>query len=172
MRLEIQRLSPDDARAVADDLAGILVDAVENGDSISFRRGLTRDEARAFVESLLPEVEEGRRVLLGARLEGALVGTVQIAHAWQPNSPHRAEVVKLVVHRSGRGRGVGRALMQRLEEEARADGRTLLVLDTVAGSVADGMYERLGWTRVGVVPRYAESPDGVLCDAAFFYKEL
>jgi GNAT superfamily N-acetyltransferase len=134
--------------------------------------GFTFGEARAFYASLLPEIERGTRLLLAAYDDGDLVGTVQLVHAWPPNSQHRAEVAKLLVHRRARGKGVGWALMERLEEEARADGKTLLVLDTVVERAADRLYERLGWTRLGVVPRYARDPDGSFCDAVFFYKHL
>jgi hypothetical protein len=58
------------------------------------------------------------------------------------------------------------------EEAARSSGKTLLVLDTVTGSDAERLYERLGWTRVGIVPRYALWPDGRPCDTTFFFKAL
>lgn len=170
--IEVRRLDASAARDALPQLAQILADAVANGDSVSFLIPLPADHARAFYESLLPEVESGRRVLLAAVDGHEIVGTVQIAHAWQPNSTHRAEVVKLLVRRDRRGQGIGRLLMQRLEDEARADGKTLLILDTVAESVADGLYTRLGWQRLGVVPDYALDPHGRMCAAAFFYKQL
>jgi GNAT superfamily N-acetyltransferase len=170
--ITIRRLDPAGVRAALPALAEVLHDAVDAGDSVSFLSGFTVDDARAFYETLLPEVDEGRRVLLAAYDGDDLVASVQLGHAWPPNSPHRAEVVKLVVHRRARGRGIGRALMERLEEEARAAGKTLLVLDAVDGGVAAGLYERLGWTRFGVVPGYALDPAGVPRDAAFFYKHL
>jgi ribosomal protein S18 acetylase RimI-like enzyme len=170
--IEIRRLDRTDVWIELDRLAAILADGVANGDSVSFLDGLTHADARSFFESLVPELERGTRVLLAAYDGDDLVGCVQLVHAWPPNSQHRADVAKLIVDRSARGRGVGRALMERLEEEARTDGKSLLILDTVAGSVADGLYERLGWTRLGVVPNYAQNPGGVLCDAAFFYKHL
>ena len=172
MTVDVRRLDAEAARDAIGDLAEVLVDAVEGGDSVSFMNGFGDDDARAFYESLLPELERGTRVLLAAYDDGVLVGTVQFVHAWPPNSQHRAEVAKLLVHRRARGSGVGRALMERLEEEARADGKTLLILDTVAGRAADRLYERLGWTRLGTVPDYARDPDGSFCDATFFYKHL
>jgi len=170
--VEVKRLTVGEARAGLDALAAVLADAVDGGDSVSFMAGFGDDDARAFYESLLPEIERGTRVLLAAYVDGELVGTVQLVHAWPPNSQHRADVAKLVVHRSARGQGVGRALMERLEEEARADGKTLLILDTVAERAADRLYDRLGWTRLGTVPDYALDPDGSFCDATFFYKHL
>jgi GNAT superfamily N-acetyltransferase len=170
--VEVRRLDPATARDAIGELAGVLVDAVEGGDSVSFMAGFGIEDARGFYESLLPELQCGTRVLLAAYVDGEVVGTVQLVHAWPPNSQHRADVAKLLVDRRARGRGVGRALMERLEEEARADGKTLLVLDTVSERAADRLYERLGWTRLGTVPDYARDPDGSFCDATFFYKHL
>jgi GNAT superfamily N-acetyltransferase len=172
MALEVKRLTTAEARTALDALAAVLHDAVEGGDSVSFMDGFGVDDARRFYESLLPEVERGTRVLLAAYVDGELVGTVQLVHAWPPNSQHRADVAKLLVHRRARGQGVGQALMEQLEQEARADGKTLLILDTVAERAADRLYERLGWTRLGTVPDYARDPDGTFCDATFFYKHL
>ena len=172
MPVEVKRLSVAEAGTELDALAAVLHDAVEGGDSVSFMEGFSVSDARAFYESLLPELERGTRVLLAAYFDGELVGTVQFVHAWPPNSQHRADVAKLLVHRSVRGQGVGRALMERLEDEARTDGKSLLILDTVAGRAADRLYDRLGWTRLGTVPDYALDPDGRFCDATFFYKHL
>jgi hypothetical protein len=55
------------------------------------------------------------------------------------------------------------------EVQAQLDGlATLLVLDTVTGDAAERVYERLGWTRVGVIPGYALYPDGRPCDTTVF----
>ncbi len=63
-------------------------------------------------------------------------------------------------------------LMRAAEDMARAAGKTLIVLDTAGGSDAERLYERLGWTRLGVIPGYALWPDGRLCSTTFFYKPL
>ncbi len=62
--------------------------------------------------------------------------------------------------------------MQHAEDEARAEGRTLLVLDTVTGDPAYHLYEQLGWQRVGEIPSYALYPDGRPCATTIFYKSL
>lgn len=170
--IEVRLLDADEARRTAPALGEVLADAVAGGDSIGFMDGFTAAEGQAFYESLLPELERGTRVLLAAYDRGDLVGTVQLVHAWPPNQPHRADVTKLLVHRSARRRGVARALMERLELEAAARGKTVLVLDTVPGRAAERLYERLGWTRVGVIPGFALDPDGSECDTAVFYKRL
>ena len=76
---------------------------------------------------------------------------MQLQPAWTPNQPHRADIAKLIVHRSARGRGIARALMQTIEQQARGLGFTLLVLDTCKDSAAERLYTSLGWVRVGAV---------------------
>jgi GNAT superfamily N-acetyltransferase len=76
------------------------------------------------------------------------------------------------VRRDARRRGVAERLMERAEAEARAEGKTLLVLDTVTGDPAERLYARLGWTRVGVIPDYALYPDGRPCATTFFWKKI
>jgi GNAT superfamily N-acetyltransferase len=169
---DIRRLSGPAARAALDLLAGVLVDCVDGGASVGFMAPFSHEDARRYFESVLPEVERGGRVLLAAHLDGVLVGTVQLVHAWQPNQPHRADVSKLLVHRRARGHGVARALMEALEGEARAAGRTLLVLDTVTRSAAHSLYASMGWTVVGPVPGFALYPDGRPCETTFFWKRL
>ena len=153
-----------------DALAAVLVDCVEGGASVSFMAPFTHDEARAFFDSIEPDIAAGARVLLAAFLDDEVVGTVQVAAAWPPNQPHRADVAKLLVHRSARNRGIGRLLMERAEVEAREQGWTLLVLDTVTGDPAERLYERMGWTKVGVIPNFALYPDGRPCDTTVFWK--
>ena len=110
-------------------------------------------------------------MLLAAFAGPDLVGTVQIVLALQQNSPHRGEIVQLLVHRAARRRGIAQLLMERAEAEALAEGRTLLTLDT-ADEMAERLYERLGWTRVGVIPNYALFPDGRPSHTTIFWKAL
>ena len=132
----------------------------------------SHEQARDAFEVVAEDVERGRRLLLAAFLNGDVVGTVQVVLAVPPNQPHRAEIAKLLVHHSARRRGIAQLLMERAEAEARAEGKTLLVLDTVTGDGAEHLYLRLGWTRVGVIPGYALYPDGRPCDTTVFWKAL
>jgi GNAT superfamily N-acetyltransferase len=168
----VERLDANGARRHRDALAAVLVDCVEGGASVSFMTPFTQDEARAFFESVEPGVAAGTRLLLAAFLDDHVVGTVQVTAAWPPNQPHRADVTKLLVHRSSRSRGIGRLLMEQAEVEAREQGWTLLVLDTVTGDPAERLYERMGWTKVGVIPNFALYPDGRPCDTTVFWKAL
>jgi GNAT superfamily N-acetyltransferase len=154
------------------ELAEVLVDCVAGGASVSFMPPFEHEDAKTFFTKIAGEVARGETALLVARLDGRIVGTVQLGLALPPNQPHRADVRKLLVHRSARGRGIGMALMSAAENAARARGRTLLVLDTALAGAADRLYTRAGWTRVGVIPNYALFPDGSPCDTVVFWKQV
>jgi GNAT superfamily N-acetyltransferase len=132
----------------------------------------SHEDALTVFEGFAAEVDQGRRLLLAAFSEGELVGTAQVILALMPNQPHRGEIAKVLVRRSARGRGVAWQLMERAEAEARAAGKTLLVLDAVTGGDAARLYDRMGWTTVGVVPNFALYPDGRPCDTTYFWKAL
>lgn len=170
--IEIRRLDATEAHAQLDGLAAVLVDCVEGGASVGYMAPFSHEEARRVYETYAEDVEHGRRLLLAAFVGGTLVGTVQVVFAPHPNQPHRADIARMLVHRSARRRGIGQRLMEHAEQEALAEGKTLLVLDTVTGDDAERLYDRLGWTRVGVIPGYALYPDGRPCDTTVFWKAL
>jgi GNAT superfamily N-acetyltransferase len=101
-----------------------------------------------------------------------IVGSTLLIRSVNQNSPHRAEIGKVIVLGSHRRRGLASALMRAAEDRARSEGRWLLVLDTVTGSAADAFYRALGWQETGVVPNYALNPDGEPWAATFFWKDL
>jgi GNAT superfamily N-acetyltransferase len=165
---QLQALSEADIEG----LAAVLCDCVAGGASVSFMAPLARGRAAQFWRSLGDSVARGERLLLAAFDEhDTLVGTVQLYLALPENQPQRAELAKMLVHRSARKRGVGAALLEAAERAARAAGRTLLVLDT-ASQEAERLYARRGWQRVGQIPDYALYPDGRPCATTIFYKSL
>lgn len=159
----------DDAQI--DELAGVLIDCVEGGASVSFMYPLPRDRAVAFWRQVAQGVAAGERALLVAEDARGLCGTVQLALDQPENQPHRADLSKMLVHRRARRQGLGAALLRAAEATARECGKTLLVLDTASGE-AERLYERLGWVRVGMIPGYALLPEGGLCDTTVFYRKL
>lgn len=155
-------------------LTDVLIDCVEGGASIGFMHPLSREQAMLFWQRMLDSAQRGERVILVAEesASGRIVGTVQLVLTMPDNQPHRADVAKMQVHRDARRKGVGKALILAIEDCARQLGKTLLVLDTVTGSDAERLYERLGWQRCGVIPGYALFPRGGLCSTTVFYRQL
>lgn len=168
--LVVEELSRGDV-SVLDDLREILLDAVAGGFSIGFLSDLDADGADRFWRALLDDLGSHRRIWV-ARLDDRIVGTVQFERCTKPNGRHRAEVQKLLVHSTMRGRGVARRLMDTLESAARDEGLRLLFLDTFEHSSAERFYTHLGWQRAGVIPDYAAAPDGTLGATVLFYRLL
>jgi GNAT superfamily N-acetyltransferase len=169
---EVRRLTADEARHFIPDLARVLVDCVEGGASVSFMLPFGQSDGEAFFSKVAASVAAQERLLLAAFLEGELAGTVQLVAATPPNQPHRADVAKLLVKRSARGRGIAQQLMEEVEREALAGGKTLLVLDTVTDGDAERLYTRMNWVKVGIIPDYALFPDGRLTATTVFWKSL
>jgi acetyltransferase len=169
---EIVLMDAEQARAVLPELVALLQDAVAGGASIGFLPPLSDEEATAYWDGIIGDLADGTRVLLVAMQDGQVVGSVQLEPAGRANGAHRAEVQRLIVHRNARRQGLGRALMDELEEHARTIGRTLLVLDTREGDPSETLYAHCGYTRVGVIPRYARSATGTLDGTVYYYKHL
>jgi GNAT superfamily N-acetyltransferase len=169
--IAIRRLqSVEDAEV--EGLADLLIDCVDGGASASFMYPLAPPKALAFWRRVAAGVAAGERALLVAEDDTGIAGTVQLVLDQPENQPHRADLAKLLVHRRARRHGLGEALMRAAEEMARDCGKTLLVLDTVPGSDAERLYDRLGWVRVGTIPGYALLPRGGLDGTTLFYKAL
>jgi acetyltransferase len=169
---KIERLSEEQARPILPQLVALLQDSVHSGSSVGFLPPLASGMAESYWLETLYEVAQAKRILLVSSEAGNVTGAVQLALVTKQNGLHRAEVQKLLVRTSFRNRGIARALMGAIEKSAREAGRTLLVLDTEQGSIAEKLYEKYGYTRAGVIPQYALSADGSLINTVLFYKLL
>lgn len=170
--LAIRRL---DAAAVArarPALAALLREAILGNASVGFVLPVGEPEIDAYWRGVEADIAAGTRCLLAAFAGSDLVGSVQWVPSGKSNQPHRADVQKLLVLPTSRGKGIGGQLMRELEVDATRAGRMLLVLDTRTDSEADRCYRRWGWTAIGDIPGYALDPDRAPAACTFFYKQL
>jgi GNAT superfamily N-acetyltransferase len=151
-------------------LADLLIDCVEGGASVGWVRAPTRAAATAWWSAFLANPDH--HTWVGRDDAGKIVATASLVLTPQANGAHRAEVVKLLVHRQARGNRFAPDLVATIERFARAEGLTLLTLDTETGSLAESLYRRWGWTEVGAVPGFARSTGGALVSTTIFYKQL
>jgi GNAT superfamily N-acetyltransferase len=170
-KIDIIELDVTTAPAAINELASVLADCVNGGASVNFMLPYSAADAAEFFRKIVPSIASGDTILLAAKIDGRIVGTVQLGLDTPPNQPHRAEVKKMLVQRAARGKGVGAALLSEVEARAKQKGRMLLVLDT-ASDDARRLYERGGWQRLGNIPDYALLPDGALCDTTIYWKRL
>jgi ribosomal protein S18 acetylase RimI-like enzyme len=167
-----RRLTAADAEVRLGELCALLRDAVLGGASIGFVLPLAEAELEAYWREVIDAVRGGGRILIAACEGETLIGAAQLALEPRANGRHRAEVMKLMVLRAHRGRGVGRALMRALLDAALEAGRTLLLLDVRSEDPAERLYRALGFVPFGRVPAHARSPDGRLADTTFYYLQL
>lgn len=160
--------------AILSDLAALTVDVVQHNASIGFMSPFSIADARLFWTNVLNRVEENKVILLVAEdnESARVIGTVQLIVDQPVNQPHRADVAKMHVHSEARRLGIGEQLLQAIENEAKKRQKHILVLDTVTGSPASFLYQKLGWIKVGDIPEYALFPDGDYCSTTYFYKKL
>ncbi|MET9258032.1 GNAT family N-acetyltransferase [Streptomyces sp. NPDC003717] len=168
----VRRADAPALTALLHDLAGLLTDTVDSGASVGFLASFDHAEATAWWRERVAAVAAGRLFVWVAEEDGRVTGTVSIALPDKPNSRHRAELVKLMVSPTVRGKGVGRVLLTTAERAAAGLGITLLHLDTETDSPAERLYRGAGWTPAGVIPDFAENPAGVLRPATVYFKRL
>ena len=170
LAIRLEMLGANDQVIAA--LSDILIEVVADGGSVSFMHPLWREVAMAFWKDSLARTVSGHRVVLGAWDGDDLIGTVTLYLALPPNQPHRGEIAKLMTRVGHRGRGIARSLMLEAERIALERGRTLLVLETAEDGGAAGLYEGLGYRRVGIIPGYALKPHGGLTGTIIYFKQV
>ena len=161
---EVDHLAP----AQIEQLTDILVAVTADGASVGYLPPLDPADAREYWAGV---VRPGN-ILLIAERDGRIVGTAQLEMAMKLNGSHRAEVNKVLVDPSCQRQGIGRRLLEALEDVARREGRILLHLDTREGDGSNDLYRRVGFTEAGRIPQWARSAAGTLDATVFYYKVL
>jgi putative acetyltransferase len=117
------------------------------------------------------EVAPGTGVFLVARWSGRPVGCGALRHLRESDlvrelGPGVGELKRMYVAPELRGKGIGRALLSRLESEARALGLTRLVLETgTRQTEALALYRRAGFTEIQAYGEYSASSGTSVCFA-------
>jgi|SRR6516162_840547 len=103
-----------------------------------------------------------------ARLDGLAVGCGGVAVF-----DDYAEVKRMYTRPMARGRGVAKALLRRIEDEARGAGISVLRLETgTRQHEAIGLYQRMGFRPRGPFGAYAAMPARNIETSLFFEKTL
>lgn len=163
----IKQLSDKDVK----ELSIGLVKAVKSGASVGFLSDFSPQKAEQYWQELSADIK-GNLLLLIAKEDDAIVGSVQLEQCQKDNGSHRAEVQKLFVNPEHQRKQIASKLMAKAELLARDNQVSLLVLDTQSGSGAEPFYQQLGWVKSGEIPNFALSPEGKPCATSYYYKEL
>lgn len=112
------------------------------------------EEGANFFRLDADEVAEGRGGFFVAYNSGKPVG----CGAVRRTDPHVAEIKRMYVAPTARGRGVGRRILDALEAEARRLGARRLVLETGPRQPeAIALYSRAGFTEIPLFGEYIGS---------------
>lgn len=114
------------------------------------------------------EVAPGTGIFVLARWLGRPVGCGALRRLGEPVvrdlGPRVGELKRMYVDRTLRGKGIGRALLDRLETEARALGLDRLVLETGIRQIeALALYRRAGFIEMPPYGEYAASAATSVC---------
>jgi len=106
----------------------------------------TRDQITRRLEAILARESQGACGVFGALSEERMVGWVHVESRYGLETDAAAEVCSLVVLESLRGKGIGRALLQRAEQWAQHQKLAAVWLrSSVARFEAHAFYMRLGY---------------------------
>ena len=157
--VSIAKLEPKHAKA----LNRLTIDAIREYPA-AFTTDYSQVRHRPFgmLVEHLRELERTTGFRLGAfDARGELVGTVRLIPRSGPKLAHSGDVVFLYVRRDRQREGIGRALLERLiEEAARIDGLEQLELSVSSDSAAARrLYEQVGFEVSGVLRRQIRIDD-------------
>ncbi|KAJ3888003.1 acyl-CoA N-acyltransferase [Lentinula edodes] len=180
-------------RSIIPQLAVLLKSCVDTNITMNFLQPFSIQDASAFWLSAEEKVVQMKQFVLVAQESQeaqeknaddhdfrhekheppVILGCVILYLAQTPNAKHRGEVGKLIIGSEHRKRGIGKMLLDRMEDEARKHSLKILVLDTQTGSGAELFYERVGYSKVGVLPDVTLAPNGgQYTSCTFFCKRL
>jgi GNAT superfamily N-acetyltransferase len=134
------------------DLLACWTDVTNAGGAVGFVPPVTADDIAPTLDDLVRRVREGRALLALLTVDGRTAGFAMLVRAASPLRRHWATVLRVQVHPSLQGRGLGRVLMAGIHDIARGDGLEFLHLGARAGSGTEGFYRRLGYEEIGRMP--------------------
>ena len=134
------------------DLLAMWTVVTNAGGAVGFVPPVTQDDVAPTLDDLVRRVREGRALIVLLTVDGRVGGFAALLRASSPLRRHWATVLRVQVHPSLQGRGLGRVLMAGVHEVARADGLEFLHLGARDGAGVEGFYRRLGYQVVGRLP--------------------
>ena len=127
-------------------------DVINAGGAVGFVPPVTEDDVAPVLDKLLEGVHSGRDVLALLTVDGETAGFAALVGSSSPLHRHWAMVLRVQVHPSRQGAGLGRVLMTGAHDIARAHGWEFLSLSARGGTGVDGFYRGLGYREYGRLP--------------------
>lgn len=134
------------------ELLACWVDVTNAGGAVGFVPPVTAADVAPVLDRLLEGVASGRDVLCVLTVDGATAGFAALVGSSSPLRRHWATVLRVQVHPSRQGAGMGRALMEGVHRVAADRGWEFVSLTARGGTGVDAFYRGLGYAEVGRLP--------------------
>jgi GNAT superfamily N-acetyltransferase len=135
-----------------DALVACWTDVTNAGGAVGFVPPVTRDDVAPAVDALAERVAGGRERLVVLRVGEEVAGWAVLKLSADPLRRHWATVLRVQVHPSRQGQGLGRVLVDGVHDAARAMGLEMLHLTVRGGYGLEGFYAALGYRESGRMP--------------------
>jgi GNAT superfamily N-acetyltransferase len=127
-------------------------DVTNAGGAVGFVPPVTAADLAPHLDLVVERVRRGREVLALLRVDGALAGFAVLSLSVSPLRTHWATVLRVQVHPSRQGQGLGRVLRSGVHDIARERGLEFLHLTVRGGTGIEAFYQGLGYREFGRMP--------------------
>jgi ribosomal protein S18 acetylase RimI-like enzyme len=155
---QVRRLGPDDAAA----FQALRLEGLAN-DPCAFAASHEEEAGNSLIE-VAARLE--RQPVFGAVAEGVLLAVAGFSVPEAAKKRHKGLLWGVYVREAARGRGLGRAVVARVIEHARAHVVQLHAAVVTSNQAARRLYRSLGFAPYGLEPR------GLACAGRYFDQEL
>lgn len=128
-------------------------DVSNAGGAVGFVPPVTSDDVAPVLDKLLDHVRAGRDLLCVLSVDGELAGFATLVRSESHLRQHWASVLRVQVHPSRQGDGLGTTLIEGVHAIARRHGFEFTFLTVRGGTGIEAFYQRLGYREVGRMPR-------------------
>jgi GNAT superfamily N-acetyltransferase len=135
-----------------DELLTCWTDVSNAGGAVGFVPPVTRDDVAPVLDRLLETITSGRDVLAVLTVDGETAGFAALMGSLSPLRRHWGTVLRVQVHPSRQGSGLGRTLMGGVHEIARGKGWEFVHLTARGGTGVEAFYRGLGYVEAGRLP--------------------
>ena len=134
------------------DLLACWTDVSNAGGAVGFVPPVTAADVGPVLDRLLEGVTSGRDVLALLTVDGETAGFASLVGTSSPLRRHWGTALRVQVHPSRQGLGLGRVLMSGVHDIARSRGWEFLHLTARGGTGVDAFYRGLGYVEHGRLP--------------------
>jgi ribosomal protein S18 acetylase RimI-like enzyme len=134
--------------------------------SIGFINGLDSTSSKDFLQSI-----KARSAVLFVYEKNKLIASGYLENSGYLTTQHYGKISKVMVDPEYQGKGIGKVIMEKLEEKAKELGYTHIFVSTWDVDYIIKFYKKCGYKQVGIIPEFVKYK-GKYHDSHNFFKKL